>query len=44
MISRTKALCQTHALDIEEVIGTKEFKKPKSMKDMEIIFRRGTLM
>ena len=38
---RTKAFPARHTLlDIEEVVGSKEFKKPKSMKDMEIIFRR----
>ena len=38
---KTKAFPAGHTLlDIEEVVGYKEFKKPKSMKDMEIIFRK----
>ena len=38
---RTEAFPARHTLlDIEEVVGSKEFKKPKSIKDMEIIFRR----
>ena len=38
---RTEVFPARHTLlDIEEVVTSKGFKRPKSMKDMEIIFRR----